>query len=90
MPIRARKVFLQFGQGMLLASLEEFITLVFLVSLFCSAKDLQLLSYDFQPLKMEERHCGLSRAVCSQEAQLISNAFNKALRESLNRFFWPP
>ena len=73
----AQKVFFQFGQGMLPASLIAFMTLVFLASLFCSAKDLWFLSYAFEPLKMEERHCGLSRVFCSQESQLISNAINE-------------
>ena len=37
---------------------------------------------------MEERHCGLLRAFCSQESKLIWNALNEALSECLNHFFW--
>ena len=73
-PIRAWKVWLQFGQGMLQASSAPLVMLVFLACHFCSADNLQLLSYIFGPLKMEECHCGLSRVFCSQESQLISNA----------------
>ena len=86
--IHARKVLLQFGQGILLASLAAFIILVFLASLFFLAEDLWLLLYTLESLKMEERHCGLFPEVTIDN--LILNAFNKALSESLNRFFWPP
>ena len=84
MYICARNVSLQFRQGMLPASSAAFITLVFLASLFCSVEDgccMVVFSYIFKPLKMEVRHCGLSRAICSQESWVMLNAFDEALKE---------
>ena len=86
-PISTQKVVLQFWQGMLPASFTVVITLTFLASLFCSVEELRLLSYAFEPLKMSECHCSLPRASCSQEPQLILNAFKEALSLALFRLY---
>ena len=85
--ICTQKVLLQFWQGMLPASFAVVITLTFLASLFCSVEELRLLSYALEPLKMSECHCSLSRASCSQEPQLILNAFKEALSLALFRLY---
>ena len=63
-PIRAWKVLVQCGQGMV-AAVGDFETLLFLSCLRCSAAAILLASWDFAPLQTDARHLGLSIAACS-------------------------
>ena len=73
-----------------MAALGGLLAFSFLACLRCSAAAILLDSHVFEPLRTADCHLPLSRAVCSQVAWFMSNAFREAFRVSLKRFFGPP
>jgi hypothetical protein len=63
---------------------------VFASSSFFRASAMSCFSAILAPLVMLLRHNGRSYAMDSQEFVSILKRFNKTLRESLKRFFFPP